>query len=149
MQMKATVAAALCCAGLMTTSQASAWCIKAPEANLRKGPGTNHEKTWEVFKYMPLQKIGEKGSWYHMQDVDGDKHWVYSKLVTNSMRCATIKVESANVRTGPGTNHETLFSTPVEKYYCFKVLETRGDWVRVEDELSNKGWVYKPLLWIQ
>jgi hypothetical protein len=37
----------------------------------------------------------------------------------------------------------------VDKYYCFRVLETRGDWVQVEDEMRNKGWVYKPLLWIQ
>lgn len=103
----------------------------------------------EVLKYMPLQKVGEKGSRYHMQDVDGEKHWVYRKLVTNSMRCATVKVASANVRSGPGTNHETLFSSPLEKYCCLKIIETRGDWVRVEDELSNKGWVCKLLLWIQ
>lgn len=149
MRMKATAAAALCCAGLMTATEASALCIKVPEANLRKGPGTNHEKSWEVFKYMPFQKIGKKGGWYQVRDVDGDQHWVYGKLVTDSMRCATVKVDSANVRTGPGTNFETLFATPVDKYYCFRVLETRGDWVQVEDEMRNKGWVYKPLLWIQ
>jgi len=149
MQMKATAAAALCCAGLMTATEASAWCIKAPEANLRKGPGTDHEKSWEVFKYMPLKKIGKKGSWYHVEDVDGEKHWVYSKLVTDGMRCAVVKVKAANVRTGPGTNYDALFATPVDKYYCFRVIETRGDWVKVEDELQNKGWVYKPLLWIQ
>lgn len=149
MQMRATAAAALCCGALMTTTQASALCIKAPEANLRKGPGTNHEKSWEVFKYMPLQKIGQKGDWYHVRDVDGDEHWVYSKLVTNSMRCAAVKVKAANVRTGPGTNFEALFPTPVEKYYSVKVVEIRGDWVKVEDAALNHGWVYKPLLWIQ
>jgi len=133
----------------MTATEASASCIKAPEANLRKGPGTNHEKSWEVFKYMPLKKIGKKGSWYHVEDVDGEKHWVYSKLVTDGMRCAVVKVKAANVRTGPGTNYDALFATPVDKYYCFKVIETRSDWVKVEDELQNKGWVYKPLLWIQ
>jgi SH3-like domain-containing protein len=84
-----------------------------PEANLRQGPGTNHEKGWQVFKYMPLQKIGQKGDWYQMKDVDGDEHWIYSKLVTNDIRCAVVKVKSANVRTGPGTNHKSLFAEPV------------------------------------
>jgi SH3-like domain-containing protein len=149
MQMKATVAAVLCCAGLMTATQVPAVCIKAPEANLRKGPGTNHEKSWEVFKYMPLRKIGEKGAWYQVQDVDGDRHWVYRNLVTDSMRCGIVKVPEANVRTGPGTNHATSPLSPVEKYYSFRVVETRGDWVKVEDAVSNEGWVYKPLLWIQ
>lgn len=58
MQKKAIAAAALCCTALITATQASAWCIKVSEANLRQGPGTNFEKSWEVFKYMPLQKIG-------------------------------------------------------------------------------------------
>lgn len=149
MQMKATAATALCCAALMTATPASAWCIKVPEANLRQGAGTNYEKSWEVFKYMPLRKIGQKGSWYHVQDVDGDVHWVYSNLVTNSMSCAIVKVQEANVRKGPGTDYEASPLSPVEKYYSFKVIETRGDWARVEDAALNEGWVYKPLLWIQ
>jgi SH3-like domain-containing protein len=149
MQKKSIVAAALCCAALITTTQASAWCIKVPEANLRQGPGTDFEKSWEVFKYMPLQKIGQKGNWYQMKDLDGDEHWVYDKLVTNSMRCAVVKVEEANVRSGPGTNYEKSPLSPVEKYYSFKAIKTQGNWVKVEDEVFNEGWVYKPLLWIQ
>lgn len=149
MQKKAIAAAALSCAALIASTQAAAWCIKVPEANLRQGPGTNFDKSWEVFKYMPLQKTGQRGSWYQMQDVDGDSHWVYSKLVTSNMRCAVVRVETANVRTGPGTNYENSPLSPVEKYYSFKVIETQGDWVKVEDEVFNEGWVYKPLLWIQ
>lgn len=148
MQKKAIAAAALSCAALITSNQAAAWCIQVPEANLRQGPGTNFEKSWEVFKYMPLRKIGQKGSWYRMKDVDGDEHWVYSKLVTNGIRCAVVQVETANVRTGPGTNYESSPLSPVEKYYSFKVIKTQGDWVKVEDEVFNEGWVYKPLLWI-
>lgn len=149
MQMKGIAAAALCCAALITATQAAAWCVKVPEANLRQGPGTRYEKSWEVFKYMPLKKVGQRGSWYHMKDVDGDNHWVYGKLLTNGMRCAVVKAETANVRTGPGTNYEKSPLSPVEKYYSFKVLKTQGSWVKVEDEVFNEGWVYKPLLWIQ
>ncbi len=149
MQMKAIAAAALCSAALFTSTQAAAWCIKVSEANLRQGPGTNYPKSWEVFKYMPLEKVGAKGGWYHMKDLDGDKHWVYSKLVTNSMQCGVVKVETANVRTGPGTNYDSSPLSPVEKYYSFKVTKIQGDWVKVEDEVFNEGWVYKPLLWIQ
>jgi SH3-like domain-containing protein len=149
MQMKVIAAAALCSAALITAGQASAWCIKVPEANLRQGPGTNFEKSWEVFKYMPLQKIGQKGSWYQVKDLDGDEHWVYSNLITNGMRCAVVKTDKANVRTGPGTNYEKSPLSPVDKYYSFKVIDTKGDWVKVEDEVFNEGWVFKRLLWIQ
>jgi SH3-like domain-containing protein len=35
------------------------------------------------------------------------------------------------------------------KYYSFRVLKIQGKWVRVQDEYGDKGWIYKPLLWIQ
>jgi SH3-like domain-containing protein len=146
---KAIAVAVMSAASLTLSGQAAAWCVNVPEANLRQGPGTEHEKSWEVFKYMPLKKVGQKGGWYHMQDVDGDRHWVHGDLVTNRMKCAVVKAETANVRTGPGTHHDKSPLSPVERYYSFKVIETRGNWVKVEDEVFNEGWIYKPLLWLQ
>lgn len=149
MQKKNLALAALLCSAMFAAATASAACVKVPEANLRQGPGTDNEKSWEVFKYMPLKKVGQKGSWYQVEDVDGDRHWIYSRLLSNSMRCAVVKVDEANVRTGPGTHYEKSPLSPVEKYYSFKVIKTQGSWVKVEDEVFNEGWVYKPLLWIQ
>ncbi len=42
---------------------AEALCIKGKRANLRKGPGLNYEKMWEVFKYMPFRQLNKKGEW--------------------------------------------------------------------------------------
>lgn len=140
---------ALLCASLLTSGTASALCIGVPEANLRQGPGTNHDKSWEVFKYMPLKKIGQEGKWYQVEDVDGDVHWVYSRLTTSGLRCAVVKVDKANVRSGPGTNYSKSPLSPVDKYYSFKIIDTKGDWVKVQDEVFNDGWVAKSLLWTQ
>jgi SH3-like domain-containing protein len=139
----------LFCAALTLPGTAFALCIKAPEANLRQGPSTRYEKSWEVFKYMPLRKIGQRGKWYQVKDVDGDTHWVYNRLVTGSMRCAVVKVDKANMRNGPGTKYAKSPLSPVEKYYAFKVTGSKGRWVKVEDEMHNEGWVAKWLLWIQ
>jgi len=147
--MKKKIVATLWSLGLFSAAQASALCINVPEANLRKGPGTHFEISWEVFKYMPLQEIGRKGDWRQVKDVDGEEHWVFSRLVSQEMQCAVVKVETANVRTGPGTDHAVSSLSPVEKYYAFKVIKIQGDWVKVEDEVFNEGWVYKPLLRLQ
>lgn len=149
MTKKTILPTTLLCATLLIPGTASALCVKTDEANLRKGPGTNYEKSWEVYKYMPFKKIGQKGNWYNVEDVDGDKHWIYSRLVTNSMRCAVVKVDEANVRSGPGTNHAETDWSPVEKYYSLKVTSSKGGWAKVQDELSNDGWISKKLLWIQ
>jgi len=130
-------------------SVANALCVRASEANLRSGPGTNHEKLWEVFKYMPLKRLEKKGIWYKVSDVDGDAYWVYGSLITSKFKCAVVKDEKANVRSGPGTNHKQTSISPALKYYSFKVLKIKGSWVHVQDEYGDKGWIYKPLLWIQ
>jgi len=148
MQMKRIAAIAFSCAALIMSAQASAWCVKVHEANLREGPGTQFEKSWLVYKFMPFKKIGQQGSWLKVADVDGDEHWIYSKLLTNSIRCAVVNADDVTVRTGPGTNYAKSSISPLDRYYSLKVLNVKGEWVKFEDEVGNKGWVYKPLVWV-
>ncbi len=126
-----------------------ALCVKASVANLRSGPGTKYKKTWEVFKYMPLQKLSKKGKWYKVKDVDGDVHWIYEDLVTGKYRCAVVKADTANIRTGPGTRYKKTELSPAIRYDTFKVLKIKGKWVKVVDEFGDKGWIFRKLLWIQ
>jgi SH3-like domain-containing protein len=128
---------------------AAALCVKVPEANLRGGPGTKYEKTWQVFKYMPLRRLAKKGAWYKVKDVDGDLHWIYGRLVTGSFRCAVVKVDEANIRTGPGTKYAKTAMSPALRYYSYRVMKMKGDWVNVKDEYGNTAWIFRKLLWIQ
>jgi SH3-like domain-containing protein len=127
---------------------ASALCVHVPTANLRSGPGTKYEKSWQVFKYMPFKKIKTKGNWYKIQDIDGDYHWIYKKLVTNKFNCAVVKVNEANVRSGPGTKYGKKEFGPALKYDTFKVVKRKKSWVNVVDEFGNTGWIFRKLLWI-
>lgn len=128
---------------------AGALCVNVPKANLRSGPGTNHEKTWHVYKYMPFERLAQQGKWYRVRDVDGDIHWIYRPLVTEEFRCAVVKVKEANVRSGPGTNYKKNILSPAHKYYSFRVLEIKDSWVNVENEYGDTGWIFRKLLWIQ
>lgn len=128
---------------------AHALCVSVPEANLRSGPGIKYEKTWVVYKYMPFSKISQDGNWYKVKDVDGDIHWIYRKLVTDTYQCATVKIEKANVRTGPGTNYGINVMSPAKKYASFKITSSKGLWMQLVDEFDDTGWIHKNLLWIQ
>ncbi len=134
---------------LLFSSYSFALCIAAPEANLRKGPGTKFEKTWAVFKYMPLQKMSQKGNWYKVKDLDGDVHWVYKKLVTDKFKCAAVTKGAVNIRSGPGIKYDKTYLSPTMRYDTFRVIQTKGSWVNVADALGNSGWIFKKLLWIQ
>ncbi len=128
---------------------ASALCVSSNYANLRGGPSTKYEKTWEVLKYTPLKKLSTRGKWVRVKDLEGDIHWVHAPLVSSKFKCAMIKDEKANIRSGPGTKYEMTPESPGKQYYSYKVIKIQGDWVKIRDELGTKGWIFKPLLWIQ
>lgn len=51
----------------------------------------------------------------------------------------------ANIRSGPGTSHNILFT--VEKGIPFKVLKSEGSWIYIEHSDGDKGWIHKALVW--
>ena len=132
-----------------TPQNTEALCIQNERANLRKGPGTKHEKLWEVFKYMPFKQLGNKDAWKRIQDIDGDIYWVYSPLTTQKYKCAVIKNNKTNLRTGPGTKFPKVPWSPVDKFFSMKVLKIKQNWVHIEDSAGDKAWIYRPLVWIQ
>ena len=49
------------------------------------------------------------------------------------------------MRSGPGTEFTPVFM--VGAGVPFKVLERRGDWLRVEHADGDKGWIAGSLVW--
>jgi SH3-like domain-containing protein len=128
---------------------AEALCIQSKRANLRQGPGTHFEIKWQVFQYMPFKALRKKGNWYRVQDLDGDIFWVHGKLTTKAYKCAVIKKDKTNLRKGPGTKFAKVDWSPVDKYFSMKVLKIKNNWVKVEDGVGDRAWIYRPLVWIR
>lgn len=133
---------------VMSGHDADALCVKVSEANLRSGPGTKYEKTWEVFKYMPFKKLKRRGNWYKVRDFEDDEHWIYRKLVTDRYNCGVVKVDKANIRTGPGTQYAKAAMAAGLMYDSFRILKIKSGWAHVVDEFGDRGWIYRKLLWI-
>ncbi len=134
---------------VLFSNSSEALCIKEKRANLRKGPGLKYEKVWEVYKYMPFKQLAKKKNWLRIKDLDGDIYWVHQRLTTKKIKCAVIKQNKTNLRTGPGTKFPAVRWSPVDKYFSMKVLRVKNNWVRVVDAVGDKAWVYRPLVWIR
>jgi len=141
----------LCLLSFTLVSQTAAGlCVKTKRANLRSGPSTNYPVSWEVYRYMPFTKIKRKGKWYKVKDLDGDTHWIFSKLVTSRFRCAVVKSKRVNLRTGPGTRHPASAIYPsAKKYESFKVIKRKKGWALLEDTDGDKVWAYDKYLWMR
>jgi len=118
--------------------------VSASEANIRSGPGTNHELLWKVEKYFPILVIEKSGEWIHFEDFEGDKGWIHQSLVSKIPSVIT-KNDACNIRSGPGTDHNIIFT--VEKGIPFKVLEHQGSWIHIEHGDGDQGWIHKSLVW--
>ena len=112
--------------------------------NIRSGPDTNKEILWEVFKDLPLEVIKRQGEWIQTKDFEGDTGWIFKSLVTNNKR-AIVKVNTANMRIGPGKNYELVAT--VKYGVVFTPLEKEGDWIKVKHDDGTIGWIFKNLLW--
>ena len=58
-------------------------------------------------------------------------------------RGVRVRVETANVREGPGTQYERLWT--VERGFPLEVIGHRGRWLKTRDFLDSEGWIFAPL----
>ncbi len=118
--------------------------VKKDGVNIRSAPNTKSEILWEVFKDFPLQVIGKKGDWLHTKDFEGDKGWIFKNLVSRRKK-VIVKVNTANLRVGPGTNYEL---TATVKYgVVFTPLSKQNGWIKVKHDDGTTGWIAAKLLW--
>lgn len=56
----------------------------------------------------------------------------------------TIAKKKVNMRSGPGTNTTVLWELGMG--YPLKVLQAKGDWLKVRDFENDVGWVHRSLI---
>jgi SH3-like domain-containing protein len=124
--------------------QAPRLSVKTPVANIRSGPGAEYDVLWRAEKYYPFVPIGESGNWHYFTDFENDRGWIYKPLADRAPS-VIIKEKICDIRSGPGESHESLFK--VRKGVPFKILEKKGEWIRVEHGDGDKGWVHESFVW--
>ncbi|OHE76742.1 MAG: hypothetical protein A2107_06410 [Verrucomicrobia bacterium GWF2_62_7] len=61
-------------------SEAPSLVVISRRANVRSGPGPDHEVVWEVEKEFPMKVLDASGSWYHVTDDDGLEGWIHKSV---------------------------------------------------------------------
>jgi SH3-like domain-containing protein len=99
---------------------------------------------WELQRGYPLQVVKRKNRWAQVRDFEGDTGWVAASL-TGRTPHHIVKVNNANLRKGPGTQHRIVGKASYGE--LVRTKEKRGGWVRVERSGGTNGWISKKLLW--
>ena len=118
--------------------------VSVKRANIRSGPGTNHDILWSVGMYYPFDVLKKSGRWYKIRDFEGDEGWMYGSLL-RQIPAVIVKARLVNVRERPGTNCKILFQA--ERGVSFKRLVQKGKWLKVRHADGEVGWLHKSLVW--
>jgi SH3-like domain-containing protein len=118
--------------------------VSADVANIRSGPGTDHEVLWRVEKYHPFLIVDKTGNWYRFTDFEGDSAWIHESLLAKIDTVITQKT-LCNIRSGPGTDFEIIGTT--SSGIPFKVLERKNNWIHIQHADGDKGWIHASLVW--
>ncbi|PIE55702.1 MAG: peptide-binding protein [Desulfobulbus propionicus] len=111
--------------------------------NVRSGPDTSYKVLYELPIDYPLSVMSRKGQWLKVVDVDGDKGWIYEKLVSNTP-FVIVTSKECNIRSGPGT--DTSIVGTVVKDVLLKKEGSKGDWIRIS-HAQVEGWIHRNLVW--
>lgn len=131
-------------AAASAAAEARRMAVSVDVANTRSGPGSEHEKLWQMEIYTPLEVLETQGDWCFFEDFEGTRAWIHKDLVADTKTVIT-KKGVINIRTGPGTSNDVAFQA--EKGVPFKVLEKKGDWIHIQHADGEKGWIYSGLVW--
>ncbi len=118
--------------------------VNASIANVRSGPGQQHEILWKVEQYHPLQVLKKSDHWIQFRDFEGDVGWIHDSLVADIPTVIT-RSDKCNIRSGPGTTFAIVLT--VERGIPFKVLKHQGKWLQVRHADGDQGWIHESLVW--
>ena len=114
--------------------------IKDDEANLRKGPSTNHEVDW-VYKIsgLPLKIIAEFDHWRKVIDSSGSVGWIH-KMLLSSKRTAEITRSATSLYEKPSMKSKIVANAEVGA--ILSLVRCKEKWCRLKYQ-NLSGWVTK------
>jgi len=106
--------------------------VTATRLNIRAGAGTQHARVTDreaLLEGSIVRIFDEQGAW--LKIAGKQSHWVSGKYVKR-VKQATIKANTLNVRTGPGTIHE--IADKLVKGEVVYLEKEQGKWARIVNE---------------
>lgn len=122
--------------------------LKSGEANVRRGPGTDHRVDWVyVQRGTPLLITAEYENWRRVQDQDGAGGWIHFTLLTG-VRTVVVVEPRIPLRADPDDNARIV--AYAEKGVIGWIEKCRLEWCEITTEDGNgsyDGWLQKTGIW--
>ena len=118
--------------------------VKGASANFRDKPSTGGKIKFSADRYYPVEILETQNGWAKVKDFEGDEAWVAERLLAKQPSIV-ISADKANVREGPSTSTDVLFTA--ERGEVFKIEERKDRWLKVMDARGDGGWIRDDMSW--
>lgn len=117
-------------------SEKSGTVVVKEDANLRKGPGTEHDVAKTVDANTELERTGVSDNGWTRVKVDGEELYISNSLIEEKVSIAekdgtVVLTGDANLRKGPGTGYDVI-ATEEKGTELERTGEAENSWVRVK-----------------
>jgi len=110
------------------------------EANIRTGPGLQHNKITTVSAGTQLTWIATENDWYNVQMKAQQYGYIWKELVTTPPYYEVLCNAACDLKTTPSANSPTI-KRLTETWEKLQVLDTRSGWYLVELADGSLGWI--------
>ena len=118
--------------------------LRAPEVNLRTGPGTRYPIDWVYQRRdLPVEIIDEFDTWRRIRDVEGTAGWVHQSML-QSKRSVQVTAEGVSLRRDPQDDSRPL--AKLQRGVIAKLESCGGAWCVIEVD-GYKGWIKRAEVW--
>lgn len=134
----------------ISASALSSGKVTATTLNVRSGPSTTQSIVTKVYKNNTVTILETKGDWYKIKLANGKLGWVSKAFVSTTntstqapiiTKTGIVTANTLNVRSGPSTTQKIV--TKAYKNNIVTIVETKGDWYKVNLSNGHSGWVSK------
>lgn len=117
-------------------SDKSGTVVVKEDANLRKGPGTEHDVVKSAEAATELERTGESDNGWTRVKVDGEELYISNSLIEEKVSISDkdgtiVLTGDANLRKGPGTGYDVI-ATEEKGTELTRTGEAENGWVRVK-----------------
>jgi len=117
--------------------------LKAPRANVRRGPGRTFPIDWVfVRRDMPVEIFDEWELWRRIRDIDGARGWIHKQLLDG--RRQAMVTDLAELIDQPGSDGQII--AHLEGGVIIRLTQCQIDWCQVKAG-DYAGWLPKTVLW--
>lgn len=119
--------------------------LKAPETNVRNGPGLRYQIKFVITrKNMPVEILAEFEQWRKIKEVGGEQGWVHQAMLKGRRTAIISSASQQPLRKQPDKAASIILN--IEPNVYGEVRKCNKDWCELRIDTVD-GWIEKTHLW--